>query len=91
MSYLKPCPVCGNRVDILRRYTENLKGGRDRVSYFFNHHPAPFGFCILQATLDRKKFTKKMMENLATIWNIRGEDCHTIGLLTDAEKVIIDD
>ena len=87
MTKLKPCPVCGNRVDILRHYSENLKGGRDYLTYSFSHHPQPFGFCILAQTLDGKRFSKSHMKNLARVWNVRGEDCHTIGTITEVEEV----
>lgn len=87
MVKLKPCPVCGNRVDILVEYYGYYE---NRKKYIFSHHPAPFGFCILQATLDSKPFTKKRMENLARVWNIRGEDCHTIGTISEVEKVDIE-
>ena len=87
MTDLKPCPVCGNRVDILTHCTENLKGGRDRTYYSFSHHPAPFGFCILQQVLDGKQFTRYSMENMARVWNVRGEECHTIEHISDVEKV----
>lgn len=84
MTELKPCPVCGNRVDISIEYY-----GREenRKRYVFSHHPAPFGFCILQRVLDKKPFTKSKIHNLAKIWNIRDEDCHTIGWLGDVEDV----
>lgn len=84
MSKLKPCPVCGNRVDIQIEY---WGAEENRKRYIFNHHPAPFGFCILQATLDKKPFTRVKMERLAKIWNIRDNDCHTIGYLSEVEKV----
>lgn len=84
MTDLKPCPVCGNRVDIQIEY---WGAEENRKRYIFNHHPAPFGFCILQATLDKKPFTRVKMERLAKIWNIRDNGCHTIGHLSEVEKV----
>lgn len=82
MAKLKPCPVCGNRVTILC-----IDAGYQRECYVFSHHPMPSGFCILQRVLDGKRYFKFDMDNMAKIWNIRDNECHTITHLADVEGV----
>lgn len=82
MAKLKPCPVCGNRVDILC-----IDIGCKHERYVFSHHPMPSGFCILQKVLDGKPYTISKMDNMAKIWNIRDEKCHTVKHLDEVEGV----